>query len=316
MSAFWSGWVIFFVVLNWGLVTFLLIYATRVPIPTTEYGTTGHLWAHGTISEGVKKLPKWWIVMSVLLLGFSAVYLLLYPGFGHFAGTLGWTSAGEVAQAQARNDARQTDMNARIQAQSISALASDPQVVQLGAVLFDDNCAACHGPQGKGVQTIGAPNLTDDAWMYGGDDAALKHSLVNGRQGVMPALGAPLGEGGVREVAAYVHQLNGRRSHHQHLLAAGKQKFNTYCAACHGADAKGNQAMGAPNLSDDAWLYGGSFEAIQTSVRQGRSGRMPAWRQRLSPRDIKAVAAWVRAQGDVPGEVQGDAAAAAQADTP
>lgn len=298
MSAFWSGWIIFFVVLNWGLVTFLLIYAIRVPIPTAEDGTTGHIWAHGTIREGVRKLPKWWIAMSVLFIVFAVVYLLRYPGFGHFEGTLGWTSASAVAQAQARNDERRAGMDARIKEQSITALAGDQQVVQLGGVLFGDNCAACHGEKAQGIQAIGAPDLTDDAWLYGGDDNALQHSLVSGRRGVMPALGAALGEEGTRAVATYIYQLNGRKPQQEGLVAAGKEKFQTFCTACHGPGGKGNQAMGAPNLTDDAWLYGGSVETIMTSIQQGRRGHMPAWGERLSPREIKAVAAWVRAQGD------------------
>jgi len=298
MSAFWSGWIIFFVVLNWSLVTFLVIYAIRVPIPTAEDGTTGHVWAHGTIREGVRQLPKWWMAMSVLFIVFAVVYLSRYPGFGHFKGSLDWTSAGEVAQAQARNDERQADMNARIQAQSITALAGDPQVVRAGGVLFGDNCAACHGEKARGNQAVGAPNLTDDAWLYGGDDDTLHETLVEGRQGAMPALGAALGEDGTRAVAAYVYQLNGRESPHPELVAAGKERFQTYCTACHGPEGKGNPAMGAANLTDDDWLYGGSLETIITTLENGRSGQMPAWNERLGPRDIKAVAAWVRAQGD------------------
>lgn len=306
MSAFWSGWVIFFVVLNWSVVTFLVIYAIRVPIPTTEYGTTGHMWAHGTISEGVKKLPKWWIAMSVLFLGFGIVYLVLYPGFGRFAGALAWTSAGDVTQAQARNDVRQADMNTRIQEQSITALAGDRQVVRAGGVLFGDNCAACHGEKARGNQIVGAPNLTDDVWLYGGDDEALHETLVEGRQGAMPALGSALGEDGTRAVAAYVYQLNGREAPQPDLVAAGKEQFETYCTACHGAEGKGNPAMGAANLTDDAWLYGGSMEAITTTLENGRSGNMPAWNERLSERDIKAVAAWVRAQGNLGAQSNAD----------
>ena len=260
MSAFWSGWVIFFVVLNWSVVTFLVIYATRVPIPTTENGTTGHMWAHGTISEGVEKLPKWWIAMSVLFLGFGIVYFVLYPGFGHFAGTLDWSSAGAVAQEQARNDERQADMNARIQAQSITALAGDRQVVGVGGVLFGDNCAACHGENARGNQAIGAPNLTDDAWLYGVDDESLHETLVEGRQGAMPALATAMGEDGTHQVAAYVYQLNGRDCA-PGLGRAGKDQFQTYCAACHSADTR--QSAWAPDLTDDAWLWpsGGGHDA-------------------------------------------------------
>lgn len=298
MSAFWSGWIIFFVVLNWGLVTFLVIYAVRVPIPTAEDGTTGHIWAHGAIREGVRRLPIWWMAMSALFIVFAVIYLVRYPGFGHFEGTLGWTAAGEVAEAQARNVERQADMNARIDAQSITDLAADRQVVHVGDVLFGDNCAACHGPKAQGVQAVGAPNLTDDAWLYGGDDQTLEQTLANGRQGVMPALGAALGEDGVRAVATYVYQLNGRDSQDEERVAAGEAQFQTYCTACHGPDGTGRQAMGAPNLTDNAWLYGGSVETIMTTVQNGRNGHMPAWDERLGPRDIKAVAAWVRAQGD------------------
>lgn len=296
MSGFWSAWIIFFVTLNWGLVTFLLVYSTRVPIPTQADGTTGHVWAHGAIREGVRRLPLWWVLLSAFMIVFAVFYLVLYPGFGSYSGTLGWSAAEQVQTSIARNAERRAALVERATTTPAAELAGDPQVLRAAAVLFEDNCAACHGRDGRGNTAVGAPDLTDDAWLYG-DGEAIRASIAGGRGGVMPALGAALGEDGVREVAAYVYRLNGRDGADAALAEAGKARYQTLCIACHGPDATGNPALGAPNLSDDAWLYGGELATIETSVRDGRQGKMPAWDSRLSDADISMLSAWIHAAG-------------------
>ncbi len=296
MSSFWSAWVVFFVVFNWVLVTFLLVYSVRVPIPTEADGTTGHVWAHGALREGVKRLPLWWILLSAAMLVSGVVYLVLYPGLGRFGGTLGWSATGQLEAELERHGAQQAPLFERVRSSTIDALADDPDVVRAASVLYEDYCAACHGADGGGSLALGAPNLTDDAWLYG-DGEAVRASIAQGRSGVMPALGQVLGEDGVREVAAYVYGLSGRQDADAALSAAGKQRYGQLCIACHGPDGTGNTQLGAPDLTDSSWLYGGGLADIETSVRLGRQGKMPAWQDRLGTEQISMLMAWIQASG-------------------
>jgi len=298
MSDFWSGWVIFFVALNMLLVTFLLIFALRVRIPMAEDGTTGHVWAHGVLREAVRRLPLWWVLMAVGLLVFAVVYLVLYPGLGSYAGTLGWTSAEQVRQDRVRHEAKLADLHELVRTQPVAKLAQDPRVVRAGSVLYDENCAACHGPGGEGSTAIGAPNLTDDAWLYGSGADAVRTSILEGRAGQMPGFAGALGDRGVREVATFVYTLDGRDWPRPDLVRAGAERYQQLCVACHGPEGRGNPAMGAPDLTDPSWLYGGRRADIEASIRNGRSGVMPGWEGRLSTEEIEILIAWIRAVGE------------------
>lgn len=301
MSAFWSGWVMFLVVLNMGITLFLFIWGVRVSIPTLPDGTTGHIWAHGVLREGVRRLPLWWVLFSASMFVAGFTYLALYPGFGSFKGLLGWTSAGELQRDTQANDARLEQVLERVRSRRVEQLAQDPQVISIGRTLFQDNCAACHGVEARGSQALGAPNLADADWLYGGDGEAVLTSILNGRNGAMPPWGAALGHEGVNEVTSYVMSLNGYAAPAD-WTTAGKTRFETMCTACHGADARGNPAIGAPNLTDEAWLYGGDFSAIAETVRNGRGGVMPAWRARLGEDRARMIAAWVYANAAHAGE--------------
>lgn len=302
MSAFWIGWVIFFVVLNWALATVLLIYATWVHIPTDTDGTTGHVWAHGAIREAVRRLPGWWTMGSIALLLFGIGYLVLYPGFGGSKSIFGWSSEEQVQHEVARNEIRRASLFEDVREMPIEQLSENPQVLAAGDVLYADNCAACHGGDGRGNQSLGAPDLFDDSWLYGGSTQAIKTSLLEGRSGVMPALGSGLGERGTRAVAAYVYELNGRDWPRKDLVTEGEKIYAQQCVACHGPGGKGKPAMGAPDLTDESWLYGGKLPDIATSVRAGRNGVMPAWDERLGSEEIRILTAWIVA-GD-PGQRQ------------
>jgi cytochrome c oxidase cbb3-type subunit 3 len=295
MSGFWSGWVKFLVVLNLGITFLLFILALRVKIPTQPDGTTGHVWAHGVLREGVRKLPLWWVVISALMFVIGFVYLALYPGFGASKGALGWTSMQQLQRETATNDAKLRAAIEPLRPLSIEQIAADSQSAEGGHRLYLDNCAACHGSEAHGNQVLGAPNLTDRDWLYGGDSAALLASISDGRNGAMPAWGSTLGRDGVNEVASYVLSLSGVTAP-EDWVAAGKPRFEMICAACHGPDGRGNPALGAPNLTDNVWLYGGDFPSVTASIRDGRSGVMPAWRHRLSEDERRAIAAWVVAQ--------------------
>ncbi|MBS0212922.1 MAG: cytochrome-c oxidase, cbb3-type subunit III [Proteobacteria bacterium] len=292
MSSFWSWWVMVLVVFNMGLTFFLFLWAPRAKVPVLPDGTTGHVWAHGVLREGLHRLPRWWIAMSFAMFVAAFIYLVRYPGFGNHKGTLGWTSHKQLAEEVGENNRR---LDATLKAFSlypIEKLAKDPDALAMGEVLFRDNCAACHGRNAKGNPLLGAPNLTDDDWLYGGKGEDILTSILDGRHGTMPAWGPTLGEDGVANVANYVLSLSGA-AHDKAKAAAGKDTFGSTCAACHGPDGKGNQTLGAPNLTDTIWLYGGDLETVETTIRDGRGGIMPSWRERLGEKDARVIAAYV-----------------------
>jgi cytochrome c oxidase cbb3-type subunit 3 len=160
----------------------------------------------------------------------------------------------------------------------------------MGMRLFANDCAQCHGADAKGK--YGFPNLTDNDWLWGGDADAIKATLVNGRQAAMPAWGTIIGDQGIADVTQYVLSLNGRDTN-QAQVAAGKTVFETYCVACHGADGRGNPALGSPNLTNGIWLYGGSEEQIAQTLRAGRNGKMPAFKDTLSEDKIHILTAYI-----------------------
>lgn len=294
MSTFWSLWIMFLVVLNLGISLFLFLWGMRVAIPTAADGTSGHAWAHGVLREGVRRLPLWWVVLSAGMFVCAFIYLALYPGFGSFGGLLGWTSVGEFEREVAANDAKLAPVMQSFQQRGIDEWAASDDAVAIGHRLFQDNCAACHGTAALGNPALGAPDLTDSDWMYGGDPEAILASILDGRRGVMPPWGPALGHDGVVDVAAYVRSLSGVEAPPE-WIAAGKVRYETMCAACHGIGGQGTPALGAPNLSDDVWLYGGDLASVIKSIRDGRGGEMPAWRERLGEDQARAVAAWIHA---------------------
>ena len=291
MSDGWSLWVMGLVVFNMGITLFLFLWAPRAKIPTLPDGTSGHIWAHGVLREGVRKLPLWWVLFSAAMFMAAFTYLLLFPGFGNHKGLLGWTSQAQLAQQTAANTSRLDATFQRLGGYSIEQLAGDHQALAMGEVLFRDNCAACHGRNAKGNQLLGAPNLADHDWLYGGDGQAIQTSILDGRRGVMPAWGTQFGDAGVENLANYVLSLGGA-PHEATKAIAGKALF-TVCASCHGPEGKGNPALGAPNLTDRIWLYGGDLETVEASIRDGRGGIMPAWRARLGENHARVTAAYV-----------------------
>lgn len=290
MSTGWSLWVMFLIVLNLGITLFLFLWGPRAKIPVQPDGTSGHVWAHGVLREGVRKLPLWWLLFSgaMFIVGFA--YLALYPGFGNHKGILGWTAHGELARDVAANDAKLDELLVRFRQYPVEQLAGDPSAIQMGKQLFLDNCEACHGREGRGNTLLGAPNLTDHDWLYGGDGKTILTSIQNGRAGVMPPW-ASLGEQNVKNLAQYVLSLSGA-PHDAAMAAAGQPLFAT-CAACHGPEGKGNQALGAPNLTDTIWLHGGTVADIERTIGGGRQGAMPAWSSRLTEDQMRVLAAYV-----------------------
>jgi cytochrome c oxidase cbb3-type subunit 3 len=254
------------------------------------------VWAHGVLRESVRKLPLWWLLMSIAAFIAAVTYFALYPGLGNFKGSLGWTQEGQFQRDTAANNAKIEAQIQPFRASTIEQMAVDAKIVANGQTLFLDNCAACHGAQAMGNSTLGAPNLIDADWLYGESSETLLTSIRDGRGGTMPALGGVLGHDGLNEVVAYVMSLGGVKAPAD-WVAAGKTRFETICAACHGADGRGNPTIGAPNLTDKIWLYGGDLNSVYASVREGRNGVMPGWRSRLTEDQLRLIAAWVYAQG-------------------
>src|SRR5690606_16776624 len=165
------------------------------------------------------------------------------------------------------------------------------RALQLGGSVFANNCATCHGSDARGAK--GFPNLADGLWQWGGEPDRVLETILHGRTAAMPALGAALGgEQGITETAVYVQSLSGQKA--DTLLAArGKARFEMLCAACHQADGTGNPLVGAPDLTDSEWLYGGDFDTIRDTIANGRNGQMPAHAGIIGESRARLVAAWV-----------------------
>lgn len=182
-------------------------------------------------------------------------------------------------------------------APAVAKLSTDPKATKIGQRLFLQNCSVCHGSQARGAS--GYPNLTDNDWLYGGSPDKILLTLNHGRVGGMPAWKNQIGEDGVRAAAEYVLSLSpthGSKANgelNKTLVAQGKAIFDTNCSVCHGTDAKGKQDVGAPNLTDDTWLYGGERETVRTTIRNGRAGVMPHWDTKLGNERIMLLAAYV-----------------------
>jgi len=302
MSDFTSGfWNVYIVVITFVSIVacgVLLWYQSKVRVRPGGKGgeTTGHVW-DGDLEEYNNPLPKWWMNLFWITLVFSAVYLVLYPGMGTFQGVLGWSQVGQYETERSGAEARVKPLYDKYAAMALPAVAADAQGRAMGERIFLNNCAQCHGSDAGGAK--GFPSLRDSDWLYGGEPAKILESITEGRMGVMPPQGAALGEEGVRNVVAYVRSLSGLTA--DPLKAQlGKEKFAASCSACHGADGKGNPAVGAPNLTDKVWLHGSTEATMIETVTKGRNMNvsegtlaMPAFKEVLGPARIHLVAAYV-----------------------
>ncbi len=291
MSAFWSAWV---TVITLAVIlgcTWLLLQTRKSENFKEETDQTlGH--EFDGIAEYDNPLPKWWFQMFMATVIFGLIYLVLYPGLGNFKGLLGWTSTGQWEEEMAHAEEVYKPVFGKYATLSVEELQKPENAagLKMGQRMFANNCSLCHGTAGTGA--FGFPNLADSDWLYGGAPETIKQTIVNGRQGAMPAWGAVLGEEGVRDVTSYVLTLSGLESDAE-AAARGKTQFQALCTACHGVDGKGMQALGAPNLTDDVWLYGNSFEKVAHTIRAGRNGVMPAHKDLLSDDKIQLITAYV-----------------------
>ncbi|MBK9117183.1 MAG: cytochrome-c oxidase, cbb3-type subunit III [Betaproteobacteria bacterium] len=307
-SGFWNLYVIVLTVASIAGCAWLLISTGRIKVAaktgaekgpvdkTTGMGVTGHVW-DDDLQEYNNPLPKWWSNLFWITIFFSVVYLILYPGLGNIPGVLGWTSSGAYAKERADFDARLAPLYDKYAKMDVEQIAADAAARQTGERMFLTYCSQCHGSDAGGGR--GFPNLRDRDWLYGGAPATIIETVTGGRMGVMPAFGPVLGEDGLRNVTAYVRSLSGLP--HDSLRAQlGKTVFTANCAACHQPDGKGNQAMGAPNLTDNVWLFGSSEKAISDGIAAGHNvgheggpTPMPSFKDTLSPTQIRLLAAYV-----------------------
>lgn len=290
-SPFWNLFITITVVLSFiGIIWLIRWMSTRKNIdPAVDVDSTGHVW-DGDLQELNNPLPGWWLVMFYLTLVFGAVYLVLYPGLGAYRGLFKETMAGHYNAEVKNADAQYGPLFAKYQTISIPALARDENAVKTGRRMFLTYCIACHGSDAGGGP--GFPNLRDQDWLYGGKPEEIEATINDGRNGVMPAWIDALGKEGVATVAAYVRSLSGHETDNV-TAAKGKAIFEANCVPCHGADAKGTHAMGAPNLTDRTWLYGGSLTTVMRTIEHGRQGHMPAHRDFLGEAKVHLLAAYV-----------------------
>lgn len=305
MSIFWSCWVIGLTLTNLVLLFWLLMANRRRAVvgadPVTgEARTTGHV--YDGIEEYDNPLPKWWFGLFLGTFIFTAGYLVLFPGLGLYKGlareSFGgqtWTAVNQLHAEQNQAQATYDSTFGEFAKTPIEQLAKNPEAMKMGGRLFGNNCSVCHGSDAGG--NFGFPNLTDKDWLYGGTPDRIKETITLGRQGAMPAWGPIIGEANVVNVVEFVLKRAGKE-HDEAKAAIGETVFNTNCVACHGADGKGNQQVGAPNLIDDVWLYGAATPEelpamLRQTVRNGRAGVMPAHAETLKPERIHLLAAYV-----------------------
>lgn len=290
MNSGWHWFIIIVSIANLLACWWLIHWTMKAPAGKDVTGnTTGHRW-DGDLEELNNPMPRWWLMLFHLTIIFALIYLVLYPGLGNFKGILDWTQLQQYDEQVAQAQAMQSDLFSSLEGLEPEELVHNVAAMDSGRRLFANNCATCHGSDGRGAP--GFPNLTDSEWLYGNDLNTIENTITNGRSGMMMAWASILGEDGVAEVVAYVQQISGQE-HDSDLATAGQARYVTTCVACHGSEGKGNPGVGAPDLTNDIWLYGGSSEALTESIGAGRNGVMPAHKGQLSEERIQILAAFV-----------------------
>lgn len=281
------------VLTNIGAALWLIWWTARGSGKIAPQQTT-HVW-DDDLTEFNNPLPRWWLWLFLLSILFALCYLVVFPGLGRFPGIAHWT---QVSQFREEDLAARRALEQRFAAfngKSLTELSMDPGAMATAKNLFALNCSACHGSDARGAK--GFPNLTDQDWLWGGDEQTIYRTISQGRDGLMPAWGPVLGHDGVEKVLAYVMSLSGRGPEGApaaaESLSAGKALFTAMCTACHGADGTGNQAVGGPNLTDKIWLYGGSVNDIRETITKGRTNHMPPHLERLGETKVRLLAAYV-----------------------
>jgi cytochrome c oxidase cbb3-type subunit 3 len=287
VSDFWNLYVIVIVVGSILACAVLLIIQGKATF--TPGKTMGHVWDEN-LEEYNNPMPKWWSWLFVITVVFAFVYLAMYPGLGNFKGMLGWTSVGQHKAEVDKVDAAVKPLFDKYMAMDVKAVAADKQAMEMGKRLYLTYCMQCHGADARGAK--GFPNLTDGDWLYGGEPDQIKETIANGRMGVMPPH-EQLGADTIKDLANYVRSLSGLPNDSVRA-GKGKEAFTSAgCVGCHGPEATGMHAVGAPNLTDKVWLYGSSEVTITETIAKGRQNQMPAWKEFLGDAKVHLLSAYV-----------------------
>ena len=291
MPAFWhwfvaAGTILFVIWCVW-----LISWSARQgPQNVADEDLVGHKW-DGDLEEWNNPAPKWWLYLYFITIAWAVGYLIAFPGLGNYAGALGWSQEGQYAAEMQAAAERYEPIYAEFAAMDFAELAQNQEANDLGKSLYASYCTSCHGSDARGA--VGYPNLTDDDWLWGKTEAAITTTLKNGRNGVMPVLAPAMGgEEGIRNMVRYVRSLSGLVEADAAAMSA-QPLFVALCSACHMANGSGNQMVGAPNLTDDVWLYGASEEAVYETLVKGRNNVMPAHGELLGEDRTKILAAYV-----------------------
>jgi len=296
-GGFWSIYISVITIVSIIACGVLLQALSTRKVSGTEMETTGHSWDEDLV-EYNNPLPRWWIWLFYITILFSLVYLVLYPGLGTFGGSYQWTSKKQYEEEVAKAEAQSAPMYEKYAKTDLKQLAADPAALAIGQKLFLNNCAQCHSSDARGGK--GYPNLSDTHWIWGGTPETIKESITNGRKAVMPPWGAVLGDDGVKDMAHYVLSLNGR-TFDSLRAARGKEKYAITCVACHGAEGKGNPAIGAEDLTTVVLLHGADEPALIETISKGRIDTMPAQKELLGEAKVHILAAYVWSLSNSPG---------------
>jgi cytochrome c oxidase cbb3-type subunit 3 len=294
MSDFTSNfWPIFITTISllgiFGCALLLWLTSTIKVVSTNDSNTSAHVWDED-LREMNNPLPRWWVWLFIITVIFALLYLIAYPGLGSYTGKFGWTQINQYEKEVEAANKKLEPLYSKFAAMSVEELAKNPEARATGERLFMNNCSQCHGSDAKGSR--GFPNLTDNDWIHGGSPEKIKETLVGGRMGMMPPMAAAVGnEDDVKNVANYVLSLSNSK-HDSARAALGKEKF-AICAACHGAEGKGNQAIGALNLTDNIWLHGAGEKAIIKRINLGIVNQMPAQESKFTADQIHVLTAYV-----------------------
>ena len=289
VSGFWSLYVAGLTLVSIVACALLLFSMSQRKV-ASDPDKTGHVWDED-LDEYNNPLPRWWVWLFVITIVFSCAYLWFYPGLGSWQGSFKWSSAGQYTDEVRLAEKEYGPLYSRFASSDLKTLAHSPEARVVGEKLFQTYCTQCHAADARGGR--GFPNLTDRDWLYGGEPEVIKATIMDGRNGVMPPMGAAVGDAeAIKDTAHYVRSLSGL-AHDTLRASRGKAKFQAVCAACHGAEGKGNVAIGAPNLTDKVWLYGSTEATIVETITQGRTNRMPAHREFLGEQRVHLLAAYV-----------------------
>lgn len=291
MSSGWHWWVVALTLGNILACWWLMSWSAGQGDDSKDANDTlDHVWDEN-LRERNQPLPRWWLMLFNLTIVFSIGYLVLYPGLGNFGGTLNWTQLDQYRSERDSVDEAYAQMFNRLSGMPWDLLAASEEARRVGANLFAGHCATCHGADGGGAP--GFPSLKDNDWLYGSDYDTIVTSIAKGRNGMMAPMGPALEGMGVSvdDMVEKVKSLSD--APHDPAAAARAQAGWALCMACHGPEGGGNPALGAPNLTDGIWLYGGSDPAVAQSIRDGRNGQMPPHDVLLTEQQIKVLAAFV-----------------------